>query len=227
MLLVKLRQLYPNSSSNSNNQDNENANQGNEQENENAHKVLIIKGAIENVSGNMISVNGETINITDKTSITYHGKSITVDKLEKGDEVLIKATKTDDNIEVNSILVIKMNSANNNKNKEENEKENTEKESYKGTIKSIDSANNTIMLNESEIVFKISQNTVITYHGKNITLQTLNVGDSVNIIGVKNNDGSITAEKIIVNKMSSNKKNKNGNNNGKGNNKNSKGKGKP
>ena len=219
---------------NSNNQDNENANQcsgqenkGNGQENEHTHKVLVIKGAVENISDDAITVNGGTINITDKTPITYHGKSITVDKLKKGDEVLIKATKTDNNIKANSILVIKMNSANGNENKEENEKENVEKESYKGTIRSIDSANNTITLNESEIVFKISQNTVITYHGKNITLQSLNVGDSVNIIGVKNNDGSTTAEKIIVIKMDSNEKNKNGNNNGKGNDKSNKGKGKP
>ncbi len=188
------------------------------QGNANSQNILV-KGAIEGISENDITVSGETITITNKTSIKYHGKSITKDKLLVGDEVLIKATKTEEGIEATSITVIKSNNPNN------AGQSTPKKETFKDTVKAVDPGNGTITIAGFNEVFKVSSNTVIIYQGKTITLESINVGDSVNILGTKQEDGSISVEKIIITKRGSNNPgNNNGNGNGKGNNK---GKGKP
>ena len=186
------------------------------QENANSQTVLTIKGTVKDISDGAITVNSESITITDKTSIKYHGKSITKDDINVGDEVLIKAVKSGEDIEANSVTVTKANNQNN------SDKSTPKQEMFKGTVEAIDPDNGTITIAELKEVFKISPDTTIIYQGKAIKFDEISVGDSVNIFGTKQEDGSVTIDKIIITKKSSNPGNGNGKDNG-----NNKGKGKP
>ena len=128
-----------------------------------------------------------------------------------GDEVLIKATKTEEGVEATSITVIKTNNPNN------AGQSTPKKETFKGTVKAVDPDSKTITITGLNEVFKVSSDTVIIYQGKAITLKSINVGDSVNIVGIEQEDGSIGIEKLIVTKKgNSNPGNNNGNGKGKG-----------
>ena len=225
--------------------DSENEEEENEEKQENTNNALVIKGAIENISENTITVNGVAVSITDKTPIKYHGKNLTADKLSAGDEVLIKGMKPGDNIEAMSITVIKTNNGNTQENNEDEEDESPEEEdqsknskskitTFNGTVEVVNIDSGTLTLKGLNKTFKVSPDTVIIYHGKALPFNSINTGDSVNIICTVGADNSINVEKIIITKKSGNSSgNENkGNGNGgssknKGNSGKNKGKGKP
>jgi hypothetical protein len=158
--------------------------------------------------------------------------------------VLIKGMKSGDNVEAMSIIVIKTNNGNTRENNEDEENESSEEKqsenskpkitTFNGAVEVVNIDSGTLTLKGLNKTFKVSPDTVIVYHGKALPLDSINTGDSVNIICTVGADNSISVEKIIVTKKSSNSSENENKGNGNGgsstNNDNSgknKGKGKP
>jgi hypothetical protein len=78
----------------------------NAEENQNQLKFVVIKGILNSIDINKIIVNETEILLTEETTIKYRGKSVTVEDLSIGNELLVKAVKTEDVFEAGTILVL-------------------------------------------------------------------------------------------------------------------------
>ena len=295
----------------------------NKEENQNQLKFVVIKGILSAIDDNTIVVNETEILLTEETSIKCKGKSVTVNDLSIGNELLVKASKVEDVFEAKSILVLtnmkenntseketkefelrsvivsfdgsiltisdfeggilvdentniqrtgegrvdieflevgetvqihirkdgdvyhatsivilakSENGKNEGENKEQqieqnseenNEANNTEqskpkKETFKGEVSVINLDDGTLAIIGCDMLFKISEDTLIISNGK-VELSDINEGDSVEIIGTEQEEGEpVSVEKITVTKKNEQQGNDHGESNG-----NSKDKGKP
>ncbi len=78
----------------------------NREENQNQLKFVVIKGILNNIDGSKIIVNETEILLTEETIIECRGKSVAVEDLSIGNELLVKASKIEDVFEAKSILVL-------------------------------------------------------------------------------------------------------------------------
>ena len=64
------------------------------------------------------------------------------------------------------------------------------------------------MLNKYDVIFKVSSLTAIISKGKGAVFEMLSEGKAIKVMGTRQEDGTILAEKIIVTKNGKNRKNK-------------------
>jgi hypothetical protein len=163
--------------------------------------VLIIKGEIQSINGNIITVNGTPISITDQTIIRDTSKLLPIKELKINDEVLVHAVKDNNPITAQTIQLFNKN----NQNKE------NEKNFFvvNGIVQTISS--NSLNIDGTEVF--ITKDTEIKAQGKEIDFSLIKEGDRV-VAKVHSSDSGNIADEITITGNNANKGNEEEENNG-------------
>lgn len=169
----------------------QNQNQGQNQTGAPSSTVLVIKGEIESIGTNTVTVNGTPILITDETIIRDSSKLLQITDLKVGDNILIHALKDGNTITAQTIQLF--NSGNKDKN--------AVKDFFviSGIIQSI--TTNSLNINGTDIM--VSDDTEIKAQGKSIEFSTIQVGDKAIAKVHSSNTGPI-ADEITITENSNN-----------------------
>ncbi|MEA3313173.1 MAG: DUF5666 domain-containing protein [Caldisericota bacterium] len=192
-------------------------------------KEFELRSDIVSFDGNILTISDFEggIFVDENTKIQKKGEGRTDPSvLVVGDTVQIHIRKSNDKYYVTSIVILAKpeNGNNEEENNEANntEKSNAKKERFKGEVSVINPEDGTLSIVDCDILFKVSEDTLIISNGR-AELSDINEGDSVEIIGTKQEEG----EPVSVEKITATKKNKQQENNHNESNGNSKDKGKP
>jgi hypothetical protein len=166
--------------------------------------VLIIKGEIQSINGNIITVNGTPISITNQTIIRDTSKLLPIEELKINDEVLVHAVK--DNNPITAQIIQLFNKNNQNK---ENEKNFFV---VNGIVKSITTSPNTLTIDST--VVAVTSETEIKAQGKIVYFSSIQVGDRIVAKVHSSDSGSNIADEITVTGNNANNGNEEGENNG-------------
>ncbi len=165
----------------------------NREENQNQLKFVVIKGILSAIGGSTIIVNETEILLTEETSIKCKGKSVTVNDLSIGNELLVKASKIEDVFEAKSILVLTNMKENNASEKETKEFE------LRSVIVSFDGSILTISDFDNEIL--VDENTKIQKTGEGrVDIESLEAGVTVQIHIRKDGDVYHATSIVILEK---------------------------
>jgi len=152
-----------------------------------SNTILVIKGKIENVNGNIITVTGTPILITEQTIIRDSSKLLKITDLEAGEDALVHAVKDNGTITATTIQLFNKN----------NQNKGNEKNFFviNGIVTDITFNPNTLTIDNTVVV--VTADTEIKSKGKTVDFTLINGGDRV-VAKVYSSDTTTIADEITV-----------------------------
>ncbi len=152
-----------------------------------SNTILVIKGKIENVNGNIITVTGTPILITEQTIIRDSSKLLKITDLEAGEDALVHAVKDNGTITATTIQLFNKN----------NQNKGNEKNFFviNGIVTDITFNPNTLTIDNTVVV--VTADTEIKSKGKTVDFTLINGGDRV-VAKVHSSDTTTIADEITV-----------------------------
>ncbi|MCD6106686.1 MAG: hypothetical protein J7J57_00475 [Caldisericaceae bacterium] len=187
-------------------------------------KEFELRSAIVSFNGSILTISDfdNDILVDENTKIQRKGEGRTdIESLEVDVTVQIHIRKDGDVYHATSIVILeKAENEEGEEGEEESEQKKgnaskNKKETFKGEVRVINPDDGILAFVDYDMLFKISEDTLIISNGK-AEFSDITIGDNVEIIGTKQEDGSISVEKIIVTKKNKQQENDSGKNNEKG-----------
>ncbi len=149
-----------------------------------------ITGTISGIGSNQLTVGGKTIKVDSNTKIfDEKGAAITLAMLKMGDAVVVEGTTQSDG----SVLAQKIRRSNGDGDGDGDDPGGTQQVNFAGTVGTVGSSSLTVGGKTVQVNFNT---TIVDSTGANLMLSAIKTGDTVDVSGTTQSDGSIMANKI-------------------------------